>query len=137
MVTVDEVQEALKGIKRGTAAGPDKCKLSDVKDLTSQELAAIFNKWWGEGIPNVATSLLPKTIKDRDQVENWRPITIGNLLMRIYGKIWDRRLRIEIQLNYRQKGFVPVDDCFENVNILKKNHLEMKGKGRKHIKLSS
>ena len=124
LITVDEVQEALKGIKRGTAAGPDKCKLSDVKDLTSQELAAIFNKWCGEGIPNAAimcrTSLLPKTIKDRDQVGNWRPITIGNLLMRIYGRIWDRRLRKQIQLNDTEKGFVMVDGCFENVTILKK-----------------
>ena len=92
VITVDEVQdEALKGIKRGTVAGPDKCKLSDVKDLLSQELAAIFNKWWGEGILNAAlmcrTSLLPKTTKERDYVGNWRPITIGNLLIRIYERI--------------------------------------------------
>ena len=44
------------------------------------------------GILNAAvtcrTSLLPNTIKDRDQVGNWQPITIGNLLMRIYGRIW-------------------------------------------------
>lgn len=88
VITIDEVQEALKGIKRGTAAGPDKCKLSDLKDLTSEELAAIFNKWWGEGIPDEAimcrTSLLPKSVGDREQVGNWRPITIGNLQLRIY-----------------------------------------------------
>lgn len=44
------------------------------------------------GILNAAvtcrTSLLPNTIKDRDQAGNWQPITIGNLLMRIYGRIW-------------------------------------------------
>ena len=45
VITIGEVQEALKGIKRGTAVGPDNCKLSDLKNLTSQELGAIFNKW--------------------------------------------------------------------------------------------
>ena len=124
MITVDEVQETLKGIKTGTAAGPDKCILSDVKDFTSQELAVIFSKWWGNEIPDAATmcrtSLLPKSIKEKDQVGNWRPVTIGNLLMRIYRRIWGRRLRKEIKLNNRQKGFVQVDGCFENFSILKK-----------------
>ena len=107
VITSDEVQEALKGIKRGTVAGSDKCKLSDLKDLTSQELAAIFNKWWGEGIPDAATmcrtSLLPKSIRDREQVGNWRPITIGNLQFRIYGIIWDKRLRKEVKLTRNKK----------------------------------
>lgn len=39
--------------------------------------------------------------------------------MRIYGSMWEKRLRKEIQLNQRRKGFVPVDGCYENVNILK------------------
>ena len=51
------------------------------------------------GILNAAvtcrTSLLPNTIKDRDQVGNWQPITIGNLLMRIYGRT--------LQINGRRK----------------------------------
>lgn len=40
----NEVQEVLKGIRRSTAAGLEKYKLNDLKDLTSQGLAAIFNK---------------------------------------------------------------------------------------------
>ena len=55
MITIGEVQETLKGIKRGTAVGPDNCKLSDLKNLTSQELGAIFNKWWGEVTPDAET----------------------------------------------------------------------------------
>lgn len=88
---IDEVQEALKGIKQGTGAGSDKCKLSDLKDLTFQELAAIFNRWWGEGTPDATkmcrTCLLPKSIRVREQVGNWRLIMTGNLVMRIYGRI--------------------------------------------------
>ena len=37
----------------------------------------------------------------------------------MYGRIWDKRLRQDITTSERQKGFVPVDGCFQNVNILK------------------
>ena len=122
-ITNREVKEALKGIKRDTASGPDKCRLKDIKDLSTEEVSAIFNKWWSSGIPEEAvecrTTLLPKSINEREQVGNWKPITIGNLLMRMHGKIWDKRLRQDITTSERQKGFVPVDGCFQNVSILK------------------
>ena len=37
----------------------------------------------------------------------------------MYGRIWDKRLRKEINTSERQNGSLPVDGCFENVNILK------------------
>ena len=37
----------------------------------------------------------------------------------MHGKIWDKRLRQDITTSERQKGFVPVDGCFQNVSILK------------------
>ena len=37
--------------------------------------------------------------------------------MRLYAKLWDKHLRLNIELDKRQKGFVPVDGCFENVKI--------------------
>ena len=90
-ITNNEVKEALKGIKRDTASGPDKCRLRDIKDLSTEGISAIFNKWWilgisEEGVKCRAT-LLPISVKDREQVGNWRRITIGNLLMRMYGRI--------------------------------------------------
>ena len=90
-ITNNEVKEALKGIKWDTASGPDKCRLRDIKDLSTEGISAIFNKWWilgisEEGVKCRAT-LLPKSVKDREQVGNWRRITIGDLLMRMYGRI--------------------------------------------------
>ena len=38
--------------------------------------------------------------------------------MRLYAKLWDKRLWENITLDDRQKGFVPVDGCFENVKTL-------------------
>ena len=111
--STNEVKEALNGMKRDTASGPDKCRLKDIKDLSTEEISAIFNKWWSSDISEEAvkcrTSLLPKSIKGREQLGNWRPITIGNLPMRMYGRIWNKRLRKEINTSGRQKGFVPVD----------------------------
>ena len=46
-ITNREVKEALKGIKRNTDSGPDKCRLKDIKDLSTEEISAIFNKCWG------------------------------------------------------------------------------------------
>ena len=101
--------EALKCIKRDTAAGPGKCRLSDIVDLTSQ-------KFLRNAAATCRTSVLPKTIKDEDQVGNSEPVTIDHLLTGIYGKTWIK----DYKLNSRKKGFVPArGGCFENVNILK------------------
>ena len=62
--------------------------------------------------------MLPKKDKDLDQVRNWRPITVDNMFMRLYAKLWDKRLRQNISLDERQKGFVPVDGGFEDVKML-------------------
>lgn len=32
--------------------------------------------------------------------------------------MWDKRLRANVRLDDRQKGFVPVDGCFKNVKTL-------------------
>ena len=109
-------------IKRDTAAGPDQMNLKELKQIKPEKIALILNKWWGNEIPDSVkecrTTLLPKTNEEREKVGNWRPITIGNLFMRLYAKIWDKRLRANVILDERQKGFVPVDGCFQNVKIL-------------------
>ena len=37
-IETNEVKEALKGMKRDTASGPDKCRLKDIKDLSTEEI---------------------------------------------------------------------------------------------------
>lgn len=39
--------------------------------------------------------------------------------MRVYNRIWDKRLGKEVKIYRRQKGFDPVDECYEKVSILK------------------
>jgi len=64
------------------------------------------------------TVLIPKQGKDMRNVENYRPITIGSILSRIYWGIIDYRLRERTTFSHRQKGFVNEAGCFNNVHIL-------------------
>ena len=126
-------------MNRKTASGPDLVGISELKQLSHKQISMILNRWWGLGIPEEAkecrTTLLPKTIEDRGDIGHWRPITIGNVLMRLYAKVWDKRLRANIQLGDRQKDFVPVDECFENVKILQ-NIIKQQRRKRKFLDLA-
>ena len=90
-ITKEKVEKCIKEIRRDTVAGPDKMGLKELKHLTSTQMMLILNKWWGNKIPDSAkecmTKLLPKTNEEREKLGNWRPTTIGNILMRLYAKI--------------------------------------------------
>ena len=122
-VREEEVREAVRNTSRDTANGSDDWKMHHIKHLTNLQIAMVFNKWWVSGVPDeekkCRTIMLHKG-GERKDVGNWRPVTIGNVLIRLYAKIWDKRLRKHIILDDRQKAFVPVDGCYENVKILKR-----------------
>ena len=54
------------------------------------------------------------------------------MFVRLYAKIWDKRLWKNIHLDERQKGFVPVDRCFENVKILQQINKTQRQKKREY-----
>ena len=72
------------------------------------------------------TTLIPKPGKNAEEVENWRPITIGSLLGRIYSAMIDRKLRSKIKRHIRQKGFTQEDGCKNNIAILSSALTKMK-----------
>ena len=115
--TEHELTNTLKEMKRDTAAGVDKIKTQDVKSIPIDHVTAIMNYWWSTNIPNTikqcCTTLLPKKDDHREEVGSWRPVTVGNLLMRLYAKLLDKRLQFKIKLHERQKGFIPVEGCFK------------------------
>ncbi|KAH7986673.1 hypothetical protein HPB52_024817 [Rhipicephalus sanguineus] len=47
-----------------------------------------------------------------------RPITVSHVLTRLLHKIFVRRLMASIKLDYRQRAFIPVDGCAENLLLL-------------------
>ena len=135
--TKEQVVACLKEFKRATAAaGANNIKVPDMKKLPLGHITAIMNLWWSWTIPKEAescrTTLLPKNEKELEEVGNWRPITVGNLFMRLYVKLWDKCLRLNIELDERQKGFVPVDGCFENVKILQETIKQQRRKRKEY-----
>jgi hypothetical protein len=77
------------------------------------------------------TVLIPKEGKDLSQVTNYRPITIGSILSRIYWGIIDSKLRSVFSFSPRQKGFVHDTGCFNNVHIF--NEILKSAKRRKGL----
>lgn len=72
------------------------------------------------------TTLIPKIGKDQADVGNWRPITIGSLMARIFSGVLDARLRSVVKQSIRQKGFTKEDGCKANINLLNAAIAEMK-----------
>lgn len=98
----EEVKNEIDDTDKNTSDGTDKLDLANVKTINNELLSIIFNHWWKEGIPEdekvCRTILLPKS-RDLTKVGNWRQITIGNILVRPYGKIWDACLQTIIKFN--------------------------------------
>jgi len=120
-ISTEEISKALKKTGSNTSPGLDGWSLPFVLGIGMDNLAMIFNKWAVEGCPageKACRTVLIHKGGDRSEVGNFRPITIGNILLRIYAKIWDDRLRRKIEISLRQKAFIPTDGCYENVKIL-------------------
>ena len=85
--TEDEVREVLKELKRNTAAGRDGIRTPDLHKFPTGHVTAMMNHWWGWILPEKSdecrTTLLPKKDEELEKVGNWRPIAVGNLLMRL------------------------------------------------------
>ena len=106
-----------------SACGPDGFEVKDLKKLNPVTTNFIINYalFSGKMLPTfkiVRTILIPKTVDDQGNANNWRPITISSVFVRLLHKILSRRIREACNLNERQQAFVPVDGCFENCYLL-------------------
>ncbi|GCC31962.1 hypothetical protein chiPu_0010422 [Chiloscyllium punctatum] len=129
LTEVEEVEAAIKGIDENSATGPDGLKLQDTKTIHEQEetgLPRLFSLWLKsstkpDSLKKSQTVLIPKC-EDKDRlksIDNWRPITIGPMLLRLFTKIMAKRLNETVKINPRQKGFLAATrGCNENIVIL-------------------
>lgn len=109
-VSCEEIDTAIQNTRPGTAAGPDRITIKELKSISSHELCCAYNVWLGtRRIPTAMkenrTILLPKSNSGLDQIKNWRPITISSLLVRIYNKIMAKRLQKVFATSDKQTGF--------------------------------
>ena len=131
-ITPEEVSSRIKKISAGSAAGLDLIKKAHLvkKDL-SITLARLYNillltghypKLWLKN----RTTLIPKAGKNDEDVKNWRPITVGSMLGRVFSGLVDKNIRARIAQDVRQKGFTSDDGCKHNTMILKEAIVRMK-----------
>ncbi|KAG7187545.1 hypothetical protein KM043_018869, partial [Ampulex compressa] len=131
----DEIQRRITRIKNDSAAGPDcikKCHLR--KSGVPEILAKLFNillilRYYPTSWKCNRTTLIPKPGKDLSKAENWRPITIGSMVARIFSGIIDNRLRKHIVQSSRQKGFTNENGCKDNSVLLDRTIAQMKTEG--------
>lgn len=98
-ITMEEIKNRIVKTKNKSAAGIDgikKCHLMHAG--TVEHLTSLFNILLVEGhFPTSwkanRTTLIPKPDKDLNEINNWRLITVGSLLSRIFSAVLDSKLR--------------------------------------------
>lgn len=107
-----------------TAPGPDNIRYSELrsKDPGAHVIQAILNKCLtAKKIPaswKVAKTILLHKKGDKDNISNWRPISLANCLYKVYTGViadrvgrWARRTGAVSSV---QKGFMPAEGCAEH-----------------------
>uniref|UniRef100_A0AAR2L5M9 Reverse transcriptase domain-containing protein n=1 Tax=Pygocentrus nattereri TaxID=42514 RepID=A0AAR2L5M9_PYGNA len=127
-ITSRDILDTLSATRNNTALGPDRIGKRALLNWDPQglKLERILNTWWFTGVipqclKHCRTVLLPKS-KDETllaDVHNWRPITIGSSLLKLYSRILAERLAEACPLHERQRGFIRAPGCAENVELLR------------------
>ena len=122
-ITPDEVKAELIAIKQRSACEPDSLSVTNLKKVGAPALALIFLCWLLAGrtprwTKRSRTTLIPKCLERTKDVGNWRLITIGSHLVRLYTKILSQRLQRWAKLNPLQKAFREVEECAEHIALL-------------------
>ncbi|CAK9829662.1 Retrovirus-related Pol polyprotein from type-2 retrotransposable element R2DM [Anthophora retusa] len=123
-VDVGELITKFKKIKAKTAAGADGIEKAHLRKRGALFVLAklcnllMMSRVYPEQWKVNRTTLIPKPGKSVEDVANWRPITIGSLLGRLYSAMIDKRIRSKTSQNLRQKGFTKEDGCKYNIAIL-------------------
>ncbi|XP_051494136.1 mitochondrial enolase superfamily member 1, partial [Apus apus] len=127
MISAKEISKNIKEISKTAAPGPDKITLRELTkiDPHCNHLRELFNLWLLTGmIPDsvkncrtvlIAKSAIPERLGD---INNWRPITIGSIILRLFSRIITSRLAKACPINPRQRGFIRSAGCSENLKLL-------------------
>lgn len=116
-------EEVLKAIpEMTTSPGPDMVTARQLRAMPPGILARILNVFLICGklptwLLESRTTLIPK--KD-NAVEpgDFRPITVSSVITRTFHKVLANRLRKNVELDCRQKAFIPIDGSAENTFLL-------------------
>ncbi len=126
-ITPSEVLAIVRKMKRTGAPGPDGVKRGDLLrwDKRGKKLACLYNAILYSGklprcLKGSRTTLIPKTteVDLLGDINNWRPITIGSVILRAFSGILNKRMTDACPVHVRQRGFLETPGCSENLSIL-------------------
>ena len=107
-----------------SAAGPVFSRINKgaLKSIGSLALHRIFLMWQiVKDMPGWCkvnrTILIPKKTVP-GSINDFRPLTIGSHLSRLFTRAFATRLTKNLPLHHRQKAFRPVDGCGENLALI-------------------
>lgn len=123
-----ELTRIIKTLKTSTAPGPDGFSSSYYKKcapLLTPHLTNLFNHILNGGqFPNemllANLSLIPKPLKDHSLPQNFRPISVLNNDLNIFGRLLADRLAKVITnlIHIDQTGFIPGRQIVDNVRLV-------------------
>ena len=125
MVDREEILIAINDTERGSSPGPDGIPIEFYKTFRGYwaiVLQGIYLEIDKKGrLPTSMTesfiTLLPKHTSDKQDVANWRPISLLNSDYKILTKVWANRLNPILQegIGPHQTGFIPGRDIRGNI----------------------
>lgn len=126
LISPERVLKARHTANARAAPGPDGVRLPAIKrvDPEGTLTSILFTLWFMTAkvprlVKSARTVFLPKTHDGLDEMRNWRPITIGETLNRLYSRVLARLLEDALPLHPQQRGFLRGSaGCFENLWIL-------------------
>ena len=128
IITVEEVRSQLEALNKAKAAGPDEIHpavLRPIAGVLAAPLTALFNK-------SLQTASLPGDWKvatvspihkggDRDNVTNYRPVSLTSVPLKIFEKLLRDRIVSHIMqnglLSAQQHGFTRRRSCLTNLLV--------------------
>lgn len=135
-ISAEEVERCLNQAANATAPGPDRIGKQNILawDPGCEKLSHMFNVWWITGVipkcfKQCRTVLIPKTSDQSalGEIGNWRPITIGSTVLRLFSRVLTKRLVDTCPLHPRQRGFRTSPGCSENLEVLRSLFEHCKG----------
>ena len=98
-LAVLEVTDALDGLSPGVAAGPDSwLTVPVIKKIGPNRLRLLFNFWLTSGsipesVKGCRTLLIPKSAQASKSLDDWWPIPMGSLFVRVFATVLQARFR--------------------------------------------